>query len=110
MERFNEKWELDADGCHIWTAAKIGQKDMLYGGFKVAGKLWRAHRWIFLQAHGYLPPMVCHACDKPLCVRERCLFPGTALDNHLDAMAKGRKPHNVPISYDLPEGMELLRL
>lgn len=88
LERFNRNWKVDNDGCHIWQGKPNGSNG--YGRFGVNGKMWLAHRWIFLQAHGYLPPAVCHSCDKPLCVREQCLFPGTQLDNIADRHTKGR--------------------
>lgn len=87
MGGFNARWKPDADGCHIWQGNRGGNG---YGQFYVGGKQRLAHRWLFLQAHGYLPPFVCHACDKPLCVREQCLFPGTAADNNADMISKGR--------------------
>jgi len=86
IERFNRMWTPDAEGCHIWQ----GSRDR-YGRFKFEGKLWLAHRWLFQHAHGYLPPEVCHACDKGLCVNERHLFPGTHLDNMNDRDAKRRR-------------------
>lgn len=92
MERFNEKWKLDGDGCRIWTASQTRDG---YGQFGVSnGSAARAHRWLFQQVHNWsdeqMPPEVCHSCDKPLCVREQCLFPGTHKDNAADMAAKGR--------------------
>ncbi len=89
LERFNTKWVVDFDGCHIWTK---GTDQGGYGYFFANGKTVHAHRWLFKEAHGYLPPMVCHSCDKPACVREQCLFPGTHQDNMDDMWRKGRKP------------------
>lgn len=85
-ERFDEKWVADDAGCHVWTA---NTRDG-YGRFWDGERNVDAHRWLFLTEHGWLPPEVCHACDKPACVREQCLFPGTKSDNMRDMMAKGR--------------------
>jgi hypothetical protein len=87
MNRFNEKWTVDAEGCHIWTRA--ADKDG-YGHFQFEGRPWGAHRWLFMVVHGFVPEYVMHHCDKPACVRLSCLMPGTALDNARDRDRKGR--------------------
>lgn len=87
MSRFNAKWAVDLDGCHIWQ--EWTDEDG-YGRFKVAGKTRRAHRWFFEAVHGWLPPAILHDCDKPPCVREQCLIPGTHSDNMRDMIMKGR--------------------
>lgn len=91
MVRFNEKWVADADGCHIWTGWLDPDG---YGRFAVAGRTHRPHRWLFQQVHGWsdeqMPPEILHSCDKPACVREQCLAPGTKSDNMKDMIAKGR--------------------
>jgi len=100
MNRFNEMWELDAAGCHIWKAAKGGSG---YGEFSLGSyyqdgkrKTPYAHRWLFQQVHGWsdeqMPPCVCHSCDIPACVNEWHLFPGTHKDNMDDMATKGRTP------------------
>ncbi|MGH9388833.1 MAG: HNH endonuclease [Vicinamibacteria bacterium] len=44
---------------------------------------------------GVPPPLgldVLHSCDNPLCVRPDHLFIGTASDNMMDCLRKGRHP------------------
>lgn len=79
--------------CLVWTR---GSNSGGYGYFKVDGKDFGAHRWIFLHDHGYLPPVVMHTCDNPSCVNLRHLIPGTQADNMADKMAKGRHRWNNP--------------
>lgn len=58
------------------------------------------HRWVWRTALGEIPDglFVCHHCDNRLCYRLDHLFLGTALDNYLDAVGKGRMttPVGVP--------------
>lgn len=85
--RFVEKFEPDADGCLIWTSA------VNHGGYALytfAGRQWRVNRLVFLTAHSFLPEVVMHRCDKPLCVRLSCLMPGTHTENNRDRARKGR--------------------
>lgn len=64
-----------------------------YGGFKVSGKMKRAHREAWEIAHGPIPDglHVLHKCDNPPCVAEDHLFLGTESDNAHDRDAKGRQ-------------------
>lgn len=87
LARFNTKWELSREGCHIWTA---WVDEDGYGRFWVDGRTRRAHRWFFLVTHGWLPPEILHECDTPSCVREQHLIPGTKSDNMRDMILKGR--------------------
>jgi Helix-turn-helix len=93
IDRFQAK-VVPSGSCQEWGGAKNSDG---YGYFKADGKDWRATRWIFWYDHGYLPPVVMHACDNPGCVNLRHLIPGTQADNMADKMAKGRhKWHNPP--------------
>lgn len=49
-----------------------------------------AHRWVYETVNGPTELDVLHRCDQKLCYRYEHLFAGTAADNALDMMAKGR--------------------
>jgi len=51
-----------------------------------------AHRVAFELAYGVIPwdMSVCHDCDNPVCCNPEHLWMGTAADNSLDMLAKGR--------------------
>ena len=73
--------------CQLWAGARYSTG---YGKKWVNGKWMLAHRWAFLQAHDYLPPVVRHSCDTPLCVNVEHLLPGTQADNVRDAVERKR--------------------
>lgn len=58
------------------------------------GKMVRAHRQAWIDAHGPIPrtTLVCHRCDNPPCSRLSHLFTGTHKRNSQDMAAKGRAP------------------
>ncbi|MEV5944832.1 HNH endonuclease [Streptomyces sp. NPDC051994] len=93
LERFHSRWVEISSGCKIWQ----GKPDRNgYGTFRTCvkdgNKLYRAHRWIFLQVHGFLPEVVMHRCDTRLCVNwDGCLQAGTRPENSADMVAKGRQ-------------------
>lgn len=55
-----------------------------------AAKKVRLHRWVFLQEHGFLPPVVMHKCDNPRCIEITHLQAGTTALNNQDRARKGR--------------------
>jgi len=92
MDRFIESIEVNSNGCWIWTGRR--DKDG-YGRFSINGHYIFAHRIAWMLASGPIPKdlNVLHRCDTPSCVRPKCLFVGTDLDNQQDCAQKGRKPH-----------------
>lgn len=92
------------DGCWLWTGA-VSRNG--YGQFTVGGKTKLAHRVAWLISNGSIPrgeghhgTCVLHKCDTPLCVRPDHLFLGTAKDNSIDMVQKGRhfsrtSPHRI---------------
>lgn len=63
-----------------------------YGQVRRNGKLWLAHRWAALLAHGPCPPgqVVRHSCSNRLCVNPAHLSYGTQGDNLLDRRDSGK--------------------
>ena len=91
--RFWRQVERRNEGeCWPW----IGSKDRAgYGGISEGPggcHNLRAHRVSWELHHGEIPDgqQVCHRCDNPPCVNPAHLFIGTAKDNKLDEMRKGR--------------------
>lgn len=90
VDRFWSKAAIgEAGACWPWTAS--GQASG-YGSFYFAGRLDRAHRVAWLLTNGSIPNdrFVLHRCDNPKCVNPSHLFLGSARDNSLDMVAKGR--------------------
>ena len=90
LERFNQKWAADANGCHLWLAAKHDRWG--YGAFYIDGQMRPAHRAAWILAHGPILGglWVLHRCDQPACVNPDHLFTGTHADNMKDMVAKNR--------------------
>jgi len=77
--------------CWNWQASKgvLG-----YGQFAINGKPIGAHRAAWALTHGRYPTLhICHSCDNPSCVNPDHLWEGTASENHMDRVAKGRHPN-----------------
>jgi len=75
-------------GCWEWSGAPDPEG---YGFFKVRGKMYRAHRYMWLTVHGTLPQeSVLHHCDNPACVNPSHLYLGTQADNIRDRSVRNR--------------------
>ncbi len=76
--------------CWEWTGL---ERSNGYGVFETKGKLYSAHRFAFYSVFGPIPKdlYVCHKCDNRKCVRPSHLFLGTAKDNYMDMLSKGRR-------------------
>lgn len=96
IERLSVK--VPEAGCWIWVGT-AGR----YGKFFHEGRPKDAHRAAWLVFKGPIPQgmRVCHSCDVPLCVNPDHLFLGTAKDNTLDMMKKGRHKY---ATWNAPSG------
>lgn len=83
--------DLSGSTCHLWKAA-VDQDG--YGRIGVNGKNRLAHRTVWEQSHGTIPPglHILHFCDNRACVRIDHLWIGTNLENVFDGLLKGRHP------------------
>jgi hypothetical protein len=76
--------------CQEWAEYR---DDHGYGRFVLARGDFRVAQIVsYALTKGRVPPgmYVCHHCDNPPCVRPDHLFLGTATDNALDSVTKGR--------------------
>ena len=79
------------DECWLW----LGTKNLFGYGYLWSNELKRnvqAHRVAYLIKTGNYPTdYACHTCDTPSCVNPNHIFNGTAHDNSIDMMKKGRQ-------------------
>lgn len=87
MERFWNKVDKSGE-CWLWTGTTDGTFG--YGILRRNGKLYRAHRWLFIQLNNCEPEAVLHTCDNPPCVNPAHLVGGTRSENNTDRHKKGR--------------------
>lgn len=76
-------------GCLLWIGAMVGQG---YGHAAFGGKRGRAHRLVYAEHHGPIPPglVVRHKCDVPCCVNINHLLLGTHKQNADDRTNRGK--------------------
>lgn len=58
---------------------------------KETKKTVSAHRKAYKDFYGFLPSVVMHICDNPLCINPLHLMAGTQKENIEDCIKKGRK-------------------
>lgn len=88
-KRFWEKVNKNTEsGCWEWTAGMIKG----YGQIRISGRNVFAHRFSCELAGKKIPDnlLACHSCDNRKCVNPDHIFPGTYMDNYMDAVNKGR--------------------
>jgi hypothetical protein len=75
--------------CVLWH---LSRNSFGHGQKMFKGKLWTAHRWMWVQAYGPIPEgmQVNHKCDNPPCVNPAHLYLGTQADNVRDMDQRGR--------------------
>ena len=96
-------------GIYADTLCIIGagvSHDKEYIRIRKNGKQTYAHRAAWEQSHGPIPAgmMVLHRCDNPPCVNVDHLFLGTARDNMLDMVMKGRNRNASSNKTSCPKG------
>ena len=87
----NKYWEkvIIKDGCWGWKD-KPFKNGCPYLQVGRSGKKYKASRISFFIHNGYLPLVVRHECDDPICTNPKHLIPGTQLDNINDRRIRGR--------------------
>ena len=88
-ERITERVIINENGCWEWTGASIPAG---YGFIASNRKMYYTHRVAYELWNGPIGEKmsVCHRCDNPCCCNPEHLFVGTAQDNALDMVRKGR--------------------
>jgi hypothetical protein len=93
-DRLLSNMVVDDNGCWIWQGKPVLGG---YGRINVNNKNQFAHIVSYETFKGPRPPdarkkglYVCHTCDVPACINPDHLWLGTASQNQLDCIAKGR--------------------
>ncbi len=91
MAYFSRMYSVSESGCWLWNGSKNGGG---YGLIRFGEASILAHRFSWATANNR--PLAdgmhcCHSCDTPACVNPAHLWEGTAKQNAVDSMAKGRR-------------------
>jgi hypothetical protein len=109
-ERLAARSSLSETGCRLWNK---DLNNMGYGRLHFHGQKVLAHRAsLYVETGSWPPPwlQVMHSCDTPACIAPEHLRLGTARDNALDAVSRGRMgagrtgfcPNGHPYDPDMP--------
>ena len=94
MQRFSASYVPEPNsGCWLWTGQVITSKTGdARPRIKVDGKIMIAYRVAYELLIGAIPrgKLCCHHCDVSICVNPAHLFLGSARDNAMDSLSKGR--------------------
>lgn len=84
-ERIEGKYQVDENGCWLWTGDKLK-------GYANVSKVGRVNRLMFRHKYGPIPPwlFMCHHCDVKACINPDHLYLGTNADNMRDKRIRDR--------------------
>lgn len=90
LERYKARIKVDENGC--WLFQLFIKPTTGYGDLSYRGKVYRAHRAMYIVAKGPIPDglHVLHSCDVRHCLNPDHLRLGTVSDNKQDEIQRGR--------------------
>lgn len=92
IEQLESSYDIDDNGCWIWTGAYFGSGyPRISRHLPIASFHYRARIASYQYHKGEIPKgiFVCHECDVRGCINPDHLWLGTNQDNQLDAVKKG---------------------
>lgn len=94
LERLMRRSKRDPNGCLVWGGCRQGKG---YGAIFACGKLRSTHRIAYQIYFGKIPAelSILHRCDNRPCIEPQHLYAGTAKQNSLDAILRGRTPKGI---------------
>lgn len=105
MKRFWNKVEK-TESCWLWKASL---RQAGYGAFKYLGKVYDAHRFVWMLVYHKMPTQwILHKCNNRRCVNPEHLYDGSAKDNYWD-MRKSGSAYIPKSKYSLEEKIKRRR-